>query len=106
LDQELEKAFRDNADFRNWFLSRTRFAGRATSYVPSRSDHPWGKFPIELPNPETGVSEIVNKEGETDVLVVLESNEKVRIALHIENKLGSGRFTKFQSELYQARAAA
>lgn len=56
-------------------------------------------------NPQTGDQETVIKEGETDVLVVLEDFAKRRVAIHIENKLASGHFTSFQPELYAARAA-
>lgn len=49
---------------------------------------------------------MVKREGETDVLFVFvfKSDPERRLALHIENKLASGRFTPFQPEVYAARA--
>jgi hypothetical protein len=60
---------------------------------------------VPINNSETGELETVIKEGETDVLVVFETQTHKRIALHIENKLASGSFTPFQPEIYAARAA-
>jgi hypothetical protein len=37
---------------------------------------------------------MITQEGETDVLVVFESETKRRLGIHIENKLGPGEFTQ------------
>jgi len=73
-------------------------------YAWSRSDYPWGKVKLLLPNSRTGALEMVAREGETDVLVVFESQAKRRLGVHIENKLASGSFTTFQPEVCAARA--
>ncbi len=59
-----------------------------------------------LPNPVTGAIEAVWREGETDVLVVLEGAEGRRLGVHIENKLATGSFTPFQPDVCAARAEA
>src|SRR5437763_16413940 len=53
-----------------------------------------------------GQPEMVTRQGETDVLFVFAFGTEPgrRLALHIENKLASGRFTAFQPEVYDARA--
>jgi hypothetical protein len=51
------------------------------------------------------MTEIFSGEGETDVLVVFETDAQ-RFALHIENKRLTGRFTPKQPELYRERARA
>lgn len=106
LDRALDDAIRTNADFTQWFLSRTKFAAEDALYLDSRSNHPWSKFPIGIRNAETGLSDTVQKEGETDILVIFVTHAKKRFAIHIENKRGSGKFTPLQPELYRARAAA
>ncbi|RVU38128.1 hypothetical protein EOI86_02150 [Hwanghaeella grinnelliae] len=104
LDRVLERGFKELPGFCDWFLSRTRFSDRGGRCVFSRSDHPWGRFPVEFTDPETGRNEEVLREGETDVLVVFEASDGMIFALHIENKLADGKFTAFQPELYAARA--
>lgn len=106
LDRELDIALRANGDFVTWFLDQTKFKGLGASYVWSRSDHPWGKVAVPVPNPETGVVELTMREGETDILAVFEASGVGRFALHIENKLASGKFTELQPELYAARSVA
>jgi len=105
LDLALEGAFKGNAAFTEWFLDKTKFQGQLASYLWSRSDNPWGRFEFPELNLKTGTHEIVFKEGETDVLVVFQTLDEKRFALHIENKLASGHFTPSQPELYAARAA-
>ena len=104
LDQELEIAFKENPKFTQWFLGQTKFKDEGALYRWSRSDNPWGKVELTRINAITGDREVVVKESETDVLVVFDTRNKRRVALHIENKLLSGRFTLLQPEFYSARA--
>jgi hypothetical protein len=105
LDQAIEAAFKDSPSFTRWFLSRTKFKDDDASYYWSRSNYPWGKAELNTVNAMTGARESVVREGETDILVVFETPNKRRVALHIENKLASGSFTLLQPEVYRARAA-
>jgi hypothetical protein len=104
LDQALETALREDATFRQWFVDKTKFKGISPTCVWSRSDNPWCRVELELPNPHTGKTELVARDGETDVLFVFQSECGRRMALHIENKLASGHFTPYQPEVYEARA--
>lgn len=104
LDAALENAFKCDIEFTRWFLSKTKFADRCATYLWSRSDNPWGKVRYTAMNPETGMGEASLKECETDVLVVLEAGNDERLALHIENKIATGKFTALQPELYHLRA--
>jgi hypothetical protein len=104
LDVALETAFKAQPEFVQWFLDRTRFSGRGAKYHWSRSDHPWGTIDYTTTNPNTGLTETSRKECETDVLVVLKAEDGEILALHIENKIGSGKFTALQPELYRPRA--
>lgn len=106
LDQALEEAIKSNAAFRQWFLSKTKLGAAYPRYVWSRSNYPWGTVRLLLPNAGTGALEMVERQGETDVLVVFESPDKRRLGVHIENKLASGTFTPFQPEVCAARADA
>jgi hypothetical protein len=104
LDKAFEAALTENGDFRHWFLSKLRCVNGHSKLVCSRSNHPWGKVRLILANPETGALEAMDREGETDVLVVFENSTGHRLGVHIENKLKSGKFTNIQPELYAARA--
>ena len=104
LDEALDKAFKDSHEFTIWFLSKTKFAEISAQYYWSRSDNPWGRVPSEEPDPETGKLEKIIRESETDVLVVFEAEGNKRFALHIENKLGNGKFTLGQPRNYTVRA--
>lgn len=106
LDLALARELAGSVEFLRWFLSRTSFAHEDVQIVLTRSDWPWGRVKLRLWNPETQVYDSATREGETDLLVVLQSARRGRFALHIENKLQSGRFTDRQPELYRARAAA
>ena len=103
LDKAIDEAFKTSPEFVDWFLSKTKFASRNAKYHWSRSNHPWGPVPISIHDPITGIEEVTVMEGETDVLVVFETEDAKRFAVHIENKLTS-KFTKLQPELYAARA--
>lgn len=63
LDQALEAALKASASFRAWFLSQTTNGPSYPEYEWSRSDHPWGKVSLLLPNAATGVLEMVEREG-------------------------------------------
>jgi len=106
LDYALEQGFKESALFSNWFLSKTRFSKISASYVWSRSDSPWGRFTFRITNNDTNVEAEITRDSETDVLVVFEDRKDNRVALHIENKLANGKFTKYQPEFYQQRAEA
>ena len=102
LDEALVAAFRNDAAFASWFLGRTPFAGVAV-YDWSRSDHPWSRVDLVIPNATDGESSVLRRDCETDVLVVYRADDGRRLALHIENKLATGSFTPHQVELYRAR---
>ena len=105
LDQALESALIQDVSFRQWFIDKTRFKGTISTCLWSRSNNPWCKVSLYLPNPHTGKDELVKRDGETDILFVFQAAESGRrLALHIENKLASGRFTSYQPEVYEARA--
>jgi hypothetical protein len=106
LDRVLEAGLRDDDTFRNWFISKTKFQGQDTRYLWSRSDNPCCSMRLSLPNTQTGRPEMVTRQGGTDVLFVFAfgTEPERRLALHIENKLASGRCTPFQPEVYDARA--
>ena len=105
LDHALNHAFIERPEFTRWFLSKTKFFAEDAKYIWSRANHPWGKVKLEVLNTVTGATEVVQRESETDVLVVFEVSPTRRIALHIENKL-KARFTYLQPEFYAARAEA
>lgn len=105
LDAALEEAFKSNREFTVWFLGQTKFAGYAEKPTLSRSNHPWGRVVYSSINSQTGLPEKSIKESETDVLVVFQTQDNKSFALHIENKLGNGKFTPLQPELYAQRAA-
>lgn len=71
LDQVLELAFQSGSEFCGWFAGRTNAGAGYNSYVFSRSNYAWGTARLLLPNSETGALEMVSRQGETDVLVVL-----------------------------------
>jgi hypothetical protein len=105
LDLALDDAFKTNPDFVQWFLSKTKFASERANYLWSRSNSPWCRIKMEFHNEATGAMETIDRESETDVLVVFETDEGRRFAVHIENKLRTGSFTAYQVEMYPIRAA-
>ena len=105
LDLALGRELANSDSFLHWFLSKTRFADEVAERVLIRSDWPWGKVKLRLWNAASQSYETTSREGETDLLMVLQSQRRGRFALHIENKVSSGRFTDRQPELYRARAA-
>ena len=104
LDLALEMALSTNPTFAAWLLRRTKFSDLAATYAWSRANHPWGPVSLEVASTETGERGTIVRDGETDVLVVYETAQNRRVALHIENKLAGGKFTPFQLALYNARA--
>ncbi len=104
LDRAIEESLKSDAAFCRWFLAKTKLGLNYTNCVWSRSNHPWGKVKLLLPNKDTGAIEMVAREGETDVLVVFENSAKRRLGIHIENKLERGHFTLHQPEVCAARA--
>jgi hypothetical protein len=105
LDLALNTALRERPAVALWLLSKTKFRDDTATYHWSRANHPWGRTTLKVINPKTGAIELIEREGETDVLVVFNTRAG-RVALHIENKLASGTFTPFQPELYASRAEA
>jgi len=104
LDRALEEALANSEAFRLWFLGKLKHVNGHTRLVLSRSDHPWCRVRLILPNAKTGALEAQVREGETDLLVVFENDAGHRLGVHIENKRASGKFTSEQPELYAARA--
>ncbi|QYK13192.1 hypothetical protein K0I63_01325 [Shewanella rhizosphaerae] len=104
IDPLIEEAFNESDAFVEWFLSKTKFRGIDAKCVWSRSDHPWGRFTFEISDPNTGATEQITRDSETDVLVVLEGTTGKRFAFHIENKLAGGHFTLHQPDMYKMRA--
>jgi hypothetical protein len=106
LDGALEAALRDDKHFLEWLVNKSKFKGRSPEYVWSRSNWPWGPVKLQLPDPGTGEQQWVERQGETDVLLVFTfpAEPSRRLALHIENKLALGTFTDYQPEVYKARA--
>ena len=103
LDEALKSALMNRPDFSRWFLGKTRFGSEDAHCVFCRADHPWSSVSISLPDEGTNERTTLRKECETDVLVVFETPDGRRLAVHIENKRVGGSFTPYQPELYQAR---
>jgi hypothetical protein len=106
LDQALELALKSGSEFCSWFAGKTNAGSGYHKYVISRSNYPWGTARLLLPNSQTGALEMVSRQGETDVLVVLSNDAGQRVGIHIENKLAGGTFTPYQPEVCAARADA
>jgi hypothetical protein len=73
LDQALENALIQDAHFRQWFIDKTRFKGTVPTCCWSRSDNPWCRVALCLPDTHTGQTRLVQRDGETDVLFVFEA---------------------------------
>lgn len=104
LDKALHEALETNEAFRTWFVGNLFHGESFDKLVLCRSDHPWTKFRVILPDTETGALNGVDREGETDVLAVFQNSSGKRLGVHIENKLATGSFTPYQPDLYAARA--
>ena len=106
LDQAFDAALRENPHFFAWFVAKLRRGAAYPKWHWSRANYAWGKVKLLLPNPSTGALEAVWREGETDILVVLEGSTGERLGVHIENKRAGGSFTPYQPDVCAARAEA
>lgn len=106
LDKALHHAFESNDFFRRWFASKLKAGPEFTALVSCRSNHPWSKVRLIVADPVTGALVPTDREGETDVLLVLEDPSGRRLGVHIENKKDNGAFRELQPEMYAARAEA
>lgn len=103
LDRELALALQISPALSEWLIGRTKFKAWANTAkllhneqaeartAPFWWKHWWCRIP--------GYGD-----SETDVFLVFEHLTVERFALHIENKLASGSFTKNQADLYAIRA--
>lgn len=105
LDRALAAELKSNPAFMNWFVSQTKFSRTVATFVSCRADHPWGTHPFPSVDPDTGESIITNRQSETDVLLVVSDEDGKLLGIHIENKVGAGKFTELQPEMYAHRAA-
>ena len=103
LDLALKTEFETNPTFLRWFISQTKFAGCESTLLMCRADHAWGRHPFPVTD-KWGVTSIEERESETDVLLII-SDKNRTLSVHIENKLGIGKFTHDQAEMYPYRAA-
>lgn len=103
LDQALAQALADNPLFARWFLSRTRFANIDARCVEVRSDNPWSRVKLSVPDGPDGALKELVRDAETDVLAVFVTTDGRRIALQVENKLAGGSFTPHQPQSYRER---
>jgi hypothetical protein len=104
LDLSLSHELTSSADFLQWFLSHTKFANRTSLVKSCPSNHPWGTHPFTVTDPTTGAVIIKKCQSETDVLLILIAQDGETLGVHIENKIGSGRFAANQPEMYKQRA--
>lgn len=103
LDRALADALSTSQPFLQWFLGCTKFASRNAKIVSCRSDHPWGTHPYVL---DCGEAEGVEttRQSETDILLIVKAADEETLGIHVENKVGVGRFTADQPEMYAFRA--
>lgn len=94
-------ALADEVGFRQWVLGQTKFANRssATLVLDELSARPakawWRHWWTRLPD---------GSESETDVFAVFhDSADGLRFALHVECKIGTGRFQVNQPAQYAVR---
>ncbi len=95
LDRVLGAALRNDDGFLSWMLGRAGLDSTGVKRVLLRDDWPWG-----APKGEQKIFR------ETDILVVCENAEGVRLALHIENKGPRTLFGVDQASDYPRRARA
>lgn len=105
LDRELAAQLESNSAFLEWLVSQTKFAGCGAVFRSCRANHPWGTHPFPSTDPITGETVTSKRQSETDVLLVISDRDGKLLGLHIENKVGAGKFTDFQPEMYAYRAA-
>jgi hypothetical protein len=104
LDLALADALTNSAEFLQWFLSHTKFRNRSAAFISCRSDHPWGAHPFPIKDPVTDSIVETRRQSETDVLLIVRALNGEILGVHIENKIGSGKFTTHQPEMYSYRA--
>ncbi|WP_153066737.1 hypothetical protein [Xanthomonas arboricola] len=105
LDRVLAVELENNANFLEWVVSHTKFANCGATFSSCRVDHPWGSHPFPSVDSTTGESIKTMRQSETDVLLVVSDQSGRLFGLHIENKVGTGKFTNLQPEMYAHRAA-
>ena len=105
LDRALAAALESNHALLDWLVSQTKFSGCGAVFHSCRADHPWGTHPFPSIDPATGESITAKRQSETDVLLVVSDRDGQLLGLHIENKVGAGKFTDLQPEMYAHRAA-
>lgn len=105
LDLALAAELETNPAFLSWLVSQTKFSGSGATFTSCRANHPWGTHPFRSIDPATGKSITTKRQSETDVLLVLTARDGRLLGLHIENKIGAGKFTDLQPEMYAQRAA-
>jgi hypothetical protein len=105
LDNALATALGRDVLFLNWLVERTKFRGREIALLSCRSNHPWGSHPFPSIDPQTNQVTTSKRQSETDVLLLICDKSGSRLGIHIENKLGTGKFTNMQAEMYRHRAA-
>ncbi|MDO9458591.1 MAG: hypothetical protein Q7N95_00510 [Alphaproteobacteria bacterium] len=104
LDLALAAELEKSPEFLSWFVSHTKFAGSGVTFHSCRANHPWGTHPFRYTD-ETGTEAVVPRQSETDVLLLLKDKNGRIVGVHVENKVGAGKFTHDQVEMYPQRAA-
>jgi hypothetical protein len=104
LDRALAAELETNPNFVDWLISHTKFSGCGATFHSCRADHPWGTHPFPSIDPATGENITTRRQSETDVLLVVSDRSGRLLGLHIENKVGAGKFTDLQPEMYAHRA--
>lgn len=105
LDLALATELEANPLFLNWLVGQTKFGNCDAVFHSCRANHPWGTHPFPITDASTGESRTVQRQSETDVLLIISDRDRRLLGLHIENKLGAGKFTDLQPEMYAHRAA-
>ena len=104
LDLALASALESKPGCLSWLLGHTKFADLEAVFHSCRTDHPWGTHPFPVTDPITGQTAVLDRQSETDILLVVKDRRGRLLGVHIENKIGSGRFTTLQPEMYKHRA--
>lgn len=105
LDLAFATELEANPLFLDWLIAQTKFANCGATFHSCRANHPWGTHPFPITDASTGETLAVQRQSETDVLLIITDRDGRPLGLHIENKLGSGKFTNLQPEMYAHRAA-
>ena len=104
LDEAFRRGLKESHKFRSWFLAKLVHGHGYEDLVFIRSDNPWCRMRVILPDAISGALTPVERDSETDVLAVFENSAGKRLGVHVENKIASGNFTPHQPEMYAARA--